>query len=319
MNVTFSEEPMKSDKFGHRTADWSDQVQKGVQELHSYFILVLLMVWQEAGVFDYTPGRTMPGASDYQRKDTVDFKVNLLEICIFTNISYQELRRHIKRYNKELAYYIKVCPFDLWFLFRFWCLFSLQDTFWSIVWANFLPLSSRLLVDCTCIIFRINIVACQLVPECFFTDLHYFDKFWMKDSSGRNKASERETYWVRNFSRFSNMFRDSLLAIKLGSLLWGLALSCPRLGGPHAGVDFHTHGLSEVQWIAKPMVDERRVLNKMTGGVVSLEDEKLEFGSWKTKIAARKWTADCPYSWIRFREELENNKYSELSSAFCRP
>ena len=43
------------------------------------------------------------------------------------------------------------------------------------------------------------------------------------------------------------MFRDSLQAIKLGSLLWGLALSCPRLGGPHAGVDFHTHGLSEVQ------------------------------------------------------------------------
>ena len=64
-------------------------------------------------MFDYTPGRTMPGASDYQRKDTVDFKVNLLENCIFTNISYQELRRHIKRYNKELAYYIKVCPFDL--------------------------------------------------------------------------------------------------------------------------------------------------------------------------------------------------------------
>ena len=33
MNVTYSEEPMKRDKFGHRTADWSDQVQKGVQEL----------------------------------------------------------------------------------------------------------------------------------------------------------------------------------------------------------------------------------------------------------------------------------------------
>jgi len=75
-----SEDPLQKERMGHRTADWTDQVTKGVEDLC------------EVAVFEYKSGRTMPGATDYKRNDIVDFK---------------GLRRHVKRYNKELAYYIK--------------------------------------------------------------------------------------------------------------------------------------------------------------------------------------------------------------------
>ena len=66
---------------GHRTADWKDQVTQGVRDL------------SEKGVFEFKSGREMPGAHGYKRKDRVDFK---------------GLKSHIKRYSRELDYYIKV-------------------------------------------------------------------------------------------------------------------------------------------------------------------------------------------------------------------
>ena len=75
-----SDDPFHKNRQGHRTADWSDQVQRGVKELC------------EAGVFEQVSGRNISGVQSYQRKDEVDFK---------------GLRRHIKRYNKELSYYVK--------------------------------------------------------------------------------------------------------------------------------------------------------------------------------------------------------------------
>jgi len=95
-----SEEPLIKDRLGYRTGDWSEQVHRGVQELC------------DANVFNYTAGRDMPGAPEYARKDTVDFK---------------GLRRHLKRYNRELSYYIKVrTQLDLMPL-KF--AFFFQDTF----------------------------------------------------------------------------------------------------------------------------------------------------------------------------------------------
>ena len=43
--------------------------------------------------FAFHAGREMPGAPEYRRRDTVDFK---------------GLKSHIKRYNRELGYYVKV-------------------------------------------------------------------------------------------------------------------------------------------------------------------------------------------------------------------
>ena len=74
-----SDVPLHKEKQGHRIADWSDQVKKGVEELC------------HMGVFEHVPGREMPGVKNYDRNNKVDFK---------------GLKRHIKRYNKELQYYI---------------------------------------------------------------------------------------------------------------------------------------------------------------------------------------------------------------------
>merc|ERR1740137_411596 len=76
----FSEEATVQERMGHRTGDWTDQVQKGVEDLSA------------ADVFSFHADREMPGAPGYKRKDSVDF---------------QGLRRHIKRYNKELSFYVK--------------------------------------------------------------------------------------------------------------------------------------------------------------------------------------------------------------------
>ena len=38
------------------------------------------MFVQGASVYEYQSGRKMPGAPDYKRKDTVDFKVNRLNL-----------------------------------------------------------------------------------------------------------------------------------------------------------------------------------------------------------------------------------------------
>ena len=78
----FSEEAMVKDRLGHRTGDWSDQVRKGVEDLIvSDILLKIIMVvnnisTKDVDVFEYNAGRKMPGASDYKRRDTVDFKVH---------------------------------------------------------------------------------------------------------------------------------------------------------------------------------------------------------------------------------------------------
>ena len=79
-DIIESDDPFHKNKQGHRTADWSDQVHRGVKELC------------EAGVFEQVSGRNISGVQSYARKDKVDFK---------------GLRRHVKRYNKELSYYVK--------------------------------------------------------------------------------------------------------------------------------------------------------------------------------------------------------------------
>ena len=107
--------------------------------LYIFGIIGIIFI-QDVEVFKYHSGREMPGAEGYSRKDKVDFKVGhfweihkfgnlkigkIFPICEFFPIFFvlfsvkynspnikkhlcQGLRRHIKRYNKELSYYIKV-------------------------------------------------------------------------------------------------------------------------------------------------------------------------------------------------------------------
>ena len=50
----------------------------------------------------------MPGAPNYVRKTSVDFKV-LVFLKTYLIINFQKgLKKHIKRYNREMSFYVKV-------------------------------------------------------------------------------------------------------------------------------------------------------------------------------------------------------------------
>ena len=53
------------ERLGHRTADFSQQVQILVDDI------------QKSGIYKTTPGRKMPGALGYKRNDRFDFKVTI--------------------------------------------------------------------------------------------------------------------------------------------------------------------------------------------------------------------------------------------------
>ena len=112
-----SDESLIKERQGHRIADWSDQVKRGVEELcvsvRTKWKLPIIInnLVQDNDVFKHHPGRDMPGACGYERKNKVDFKVNNFKVSYHaksTKLWLQGLKRHIKRYNRELVFYIKV-------------------------------------------------------------------------------------------------------------------------------------------------------------------------------------------------------------------
>ena len=70
----------------------------------------------------------MPGAPSYKRKTSVDFKVCIFGFHFVAIVrKFQGLSRFIKKYNKELEYYIKVHSPQK--NVNFSCFIFLQDTF----------------------------------------------------------------------------------------------------------------------------------------------------------------------------------------------
>ena len=89
----FSEDSVISEHFGHREADWEDQIRKGVEDVMVCKVILYKLKFmhfffnKESNIFKFTPGRKMPGAPLYSRRNDVDFKVRCFFIASLCKIN----------------------------------------------------------------------------------------------------------------------------------------------------------------------------------------------------------------------------------------